>query len=801
MSAKEKHVAALCRRAAKYTLLASTVLAGAPLALAQDQPTAAAGAGQLEEIIVTAQKRAENLQSVPVSIQALSGKLLEQTNSTEFSDYAKFLPSVVYQTIAPSQTSIYMRGISMAGGQDGNHSGPLPTVGVYLDEQPITTILGQLDIHLYDVQRIEALAGPQGTLFGASSESGTLRIITNKPDPTKFSASYDVELNELAHGGDPGNVIEGYVNVPLSDRVAIRIVGYEEGDTGYIDNVPGTLHYKGTPFTLNNAGLTKDDFNGVQTYGGRAALGIQLDDDWTITPSLIGQDQRSNGVFGYNPAVGDLKVKRYQPDNNHDRWAQMALTIQGKIGDFDIVYSAGFFDRSLQAQTDYSDYTAAYTNEYNVPGIPNPFAAYFKNADGHLTNPTQFVVGRDHFTKDTQELRISSPSDDRFRFVAGLFFERQTHKIMQDYEVAGLAPASSVTDWPGTIWLTQEMRVDRDLAAFEQMTYDLTDQVSLIGGVRVFESRNSLYGFFGFGAGNPYGSSTGENSPNCHLGQMFEGAACANLNKTVEETNATFKASIQYKIDSDRMVYATASSGFRPGGVNRAGDLPPYTSDTLYNYELGWKTTWDNGQIRWNGAMFWENWDNFQFAFLGQFSLTQIANAGSATVRGLETDVTWAIDPHWTLSGAGSFINSELTSNVCQHLDGTGCPPYSAPSGIPLPVTPAVKANATLRYDYDVSDTMTGFVQGSSVFQGRATSDLRVLQAQQLGTMAPYISFDFSAGVAQDNWTASFFIKNAFDERGQIYRLAACSACIQYGNKYIVPITPLTFGIKFGQKF
>src|SRR5271168_4545489 len=171
------------RRTLRIGLLASTVLAApyvfGPAASAQDQPAASNG-GQIEEIVVTAQKRSENMQTVPVSIQAFSGKKLDQMNATEFSDYVKFLPSVVYQTIAPNQTTVYMRGISTAGGQDGNHSGPQPLVGIYFDEQPTTTILGQLDIHLYDIQRIEALAGPQGTLFGASSEAGTLRIITNK---------------------------------------------------------------------------------------------------------------------------------------------------------------------------------------------------------------------------------------------------------------------------------------------------------------------------------------------------------------------------------------------------------------------------------------------------------------------------------------------------------------------------------------------------------------------------------------------------------------------------------------------
>jgi outer membrane receptor protein involved in Fe transport len=221
----------------------------------------------------------------------------------------------------------------------------------------------------------------------------------------------------------------------------------------------------------------------------------------------------------------------------------------------------------------------------------------------------------------------------------------------------------------------------------------------------------------------------------------------------------------------------------------------------LYNYELGWKTTWDSGQVRWNGALFWENWDNFQFSFLGPNAVTEIANAASATVRGLETDIAWSVDPNLTLSGSGSFINSELTSNYCKNLDQTGCPPYQANSGIPLPVTPAVKANATARYEFDVNDSMNAFAQGSVIFQGRATSDLRELQATELGAMRAYTTFDISTGVTQDKITASFFIKNLFDERGQVYRYTSCPLCLTYSNTYIVPIQPRTIGIKFGQKF
>ncbi len=806
------------RRTLKIGLLASTVLAApfafTPAALAQDQPNAAP-AGQIEEIVVTAQKRSENMQTVPVSIQAFSGKKLEQMNATEFSDYVKFLPSVVYQTYAPSQTTVYMRGISTAGGQDGNHSGPQPLVGIYFDEQPTTTILGQLDVHLYDIQRIEALAGPQGTLYGASSEAGTLRIITNKPDPTKFSGSYDLQLDTTR--GDIGHIAEGYVNVPLSDKAAIRLVGFEEGDPGYIDNVHGTRSYRGAPgIVLDNSNLAKDNFNGVQTYGGRAALGVNLDDDWTVTAQMMGQEQRATGVFGFNPSVGDLKVKQFTPDNTQDSWAQAALTIQGKIGDFDLTYSGGYFDRGLQTNGDYSDYTAAYTTSYHQ-GLGANFPASFTDNAGHQVDPSQRTIGRDHFTKLTQELRIASPSEDRFRFVAGIFFERQGHKIHQDYKIDGIGTDISVPNFPGTIWLTQQMRVDRDMAAYGQASYDIDDQWTATAGVRVFETRNSLYGFYGFGSG--FSSHTGQAA--CFDQGNFEDAPCSNLNKTVEEVNATFKASLQYKIDPNRMLYGTVSSGYRPGGVNRRGDLPPYTSDMLYNYEIGWKTTWDNGQFRWNGSLFWENWNDFQFSFLGANSLTQIANASSATVRGLETDISWAITPNFSLSGAGSFINSEITSNVCPDLTAgpkclaNGKPNFWTLSGTPLPVTPPVSFNITGRYEADLSDTMSGFVQGSMVFEGRRTSDLRanttvaptaqgflLSPRDQIGPMPAYVTFDMSAGITRDDTSVSIFFKNLFDSRGQVFRYVECGgACINHPNVYVVTVQPFTFGMKLSQKF
>src|ERR1700722_2244739 len=289
--------------------VASALLACLPAAYAQERTAENAG---LEEIVVTAQKRSENMQDVPVSIQALSSAKLEELHVSSFDDYAKFLPSVSFlgdATGGPGFEHVYMRGVSSSVLE--NHSGSLPTVGVYLDEQPVTTIDGVLDIHIYDIARIEVLAGPQGTLYGASSEAGTLRIITNKPDPKGFDAGYNLEGNTVAHG-DGGYVAEGFVNIPLSSDAAVRLVGWSEHDGGFIDNVPGTRSYPPSGICIANTNpppagcistpsLARKNFNGVDTAGARAALKFDLDDSWTITPMVMGQGMKTSGVFGYDP--------------------------------------------------------------------------------------------------------------------------------------------------------------------------------------------------------------------------------------------------------------------------------------------------------------------------------------------------------------------------------------------------------------------------------------------------------------------------------------------------------------------
>ncbi|MGA9795874.1 MAG: TonB-dependent receptor [Rhizomicrobium sp.] len=789
-------------------LLASTMLAGVP-ALAQDN------APELETITVTAEKHTEDLQKVPMNVQALTNEKLSDLGATDFTKFAQFLPSVEYTVGGagggnggPGFYNISMRGVN--SGNDGNHSGPSPTVGVYLDEQPITTIGGTLDIPTYDVSRVEALSGPQGTLYGASSEAGTIRIITNKPDPSQFEASYSAQVNSVDHGSFGYNA-DGMINVPLNEKMAIRLVAWDEHDGGYIDNLPNTLVFPtatamaGHTISISNDAIAKNNFNTVNKLGARIALGIDLDSNWTITPTFMAESEKSDGVFGYDPSVGYLKTNQYYPDYSHDKWYQAALTIQGKIGDLDLVYSGGYMNRVVHAESDYTSYTYWYDKLDNY--------VFYDNAKNPV-EAAQDIFEGDQFTKLSNEIRLSSPTTDRFHWVVGAFQERQSHYILQNYQIPNLGSIYWVPGWTHTLWLTDQHRIDRDLAAFGEATFMLTPSLSITGGIRLFQASNTLSGFYGFN-GTYY---TGEGTATCFAPSSFHHAPCTDLNNGTKASGETHKVNVTWQVTDDKMLYATYSTGFRPGGDNRSAVLPPYQPDKLTNYEAGWKTTWADGTFRWNGDFFLEDWQNFQFAFLGLNSLTQIENAPSAQIKGIESDFQWLIGQHFTLTGAGAYTDAELTKSFCGVSDPvtgaliTQCPgpvdtnPPDSPKGTTLPITPKIKFNLTGRYEFGTIGGFDPYVQGAMVYQSSAWPDLRVLVGGAplrglIGEMPGFTTAQLAAGVSHDNWTAEISVQNLFDSHGQLYRYAQCTTQVCGYQPYVIPTQPRLFAVTFSQKF
>jgi iron complex outermembrane recepter protein len=810
--------------------LASAVLAGGGLAVAAE-PTET---GQLEEVVVTAQKRSEDLQRVPISLQVLSGETLENLHVTDFASFAQYIPSLSYRSWGPGQTAFFFRGISATEGTTQLHAGYLPSTGLYVDDTPVSTIGGNLDIHIYDIARIEALAGPQGTLYGASSLSGTIRIITNKPDPSKFEAGYDVKADKWK-SGDPGGEIEAYANIPLSDHAAIRLVGYYDYTGGYLNNVyrqdtfqryspTGTPVAGGPaggpdgfpdyfPSTINNSNVVKNRWNTVETGGGRAALKVDLNDKWTITPAILGQYQKSEGDFAYDPKFGDLNVGDYFHPFNKDGWYQAALTVEGKVSNWDVLYSGGYFEREVHNLVDYSQYSVG----YDAQSIGNSYAyTRFIDATGHLLDrPVQYTNNHDHYTKFSNELRVATPADYRLRGILGAFYQKQTDEIRAEFNVPNLPVFYQVTGQQNVYYLSQMPRADKDSAVFGDLTFDVTDKLKLIGGIRFFWVDNTLNGFFGFN-NNGYSSHgealcLAEGNPILTIAGNYNSGKlpCVNTDKRVTENGETHRVSLQYQFDPDVMVYGTYSTGFRPGGNNRLPSAAPYSADTLTNYEIGWKTTWAH-KLRFNGAIFYDKWYSAQTAVQGQYGITSIVNAGNAKSEGTELELNWQATDHLNLSAAGTFLVKDETITVfCQPDKTTGLVPATcsgagvgSPAGTQMPAIPRNKANATARYQFEMA-RFNSFVQLSAVYQSGTTYSLEntrliVPETPAFGTV------NLSAGIGQNSWTLQAYINNMFDERGQLGRNSECNDSFYHyclNNTHVLPTAPMQFGLQFGQRF
>ena len=819
-------------------------IAAAVLAAVSGQAALAQDSGGLEEVVVTAQKRSENMQDVPISIDAISTEKLEQLNINNFTDYVRMLPSVAATPsigAGAGFSAVYMRGIVTGG--DGQATTSQPSVGTYLDEQPITTIQGNLDLHLYDVARVEALAGPQGTLYGASSQAGTIRIITNKPEIGKFSAGYALEGNTISDGGN-GYVAEGHVNIPLGDRSALRLVGWKTKKAGWIDNLRGTRLFRGDVstaadnFTVNNNDLAKDDYNTLDTTGARAALRIELNDDWIITPTAQMQDQKSRGHWGDDLssfAPGTYAVKHFREEYSKDKWYQLGLTVEGQIGSLDVTYSGNHLDRDVDASFDYSDYSYWYDNLYTS----GYFAGLFLNNAGGRPNPAQSFINNDAYQKQSHELRLSTDPTKRVRGLIGFFYQKQTHDFEQPFgNIPGLADAMLMNrdeptgaKFPGVVYLNSLDRVDTDKAVFGQIAYDITDSLELTVGARFFKPEVTVKGFFGYGLGfgpartpPQFDPATGKPEPGslatggsgafspvgqgwsktgewrCKSQAQYKDAPCQNVDKGISESDHISRVNLRYKASDDAMLYATWSEGYRPGGINRNPFAGDYISDFLTNYEFGWKTTWMDNRLQINGALFLQQWDDFQVSFQGGNGITQVDNGPSADVKGIETQLQWLATDDLLISATAAFYDSELKSDYCDKDSSGNCASIKAPKGTALPITPKFKGNVVARYGFGLG-SFEAYVQGNVAHSGKAASRLALDANDAIGDIEANTTADLSAGISKDNYSIDLFVQNVGNEDAALYKTSQCAESVCGVQPYGVRPQPRTFGIKFTQKF
>lgn len=846
----------------------------------------------LTDIVVTATRQSESVQKVPISMQALSAGALEQRQVKGLSDFAALLPSVSFAGLGPGRQTTYFRGVVPAGGS-------YASVGYYLDDIPITGT-GVPDIHVYDLERIEALSGPQGTLYGAGSLAGTIRFITNKPKLGTFEFGYDLEGNKYGKGGFGGQG-EAYVNVPVSDTVAVRAMGYYRRDGGYIDNTPNNGKFNNgnsstlnlgdnnpaTSYTLNNASIAKDDYNPIYEYGGRLEALWELAPGWDITPQITAQRQISYGYFGFDPRVGDLEVHDYDLTRQDDRWFQAALSVHGHIGDWDLVSATGYFKRRTDLLNDYTYYTVTYDSFgagyenylqfFDKSGCTGSGATLRCNT---LLNPTQYYHGDTRRTKFTQELRLSTPKSWPFDVTIGGFYQYQKQENNSYYAIRGLDQIMGYTesgggdsnpggfgipvDQGGTMilgspavkedgfYISETNQYYHDEAIFAEGHYNILPSLKLTGGIRYFWTDYSTLGFSGVmsSAGNTvtslyvptqtFGCPTP--LPAARLQCLNSNFAASDQVGRYKENGETHKVALDWQFAPSKMVYFNYSTGFRPGGFNRplrirgvgVATVPPFQSETLTNYEIGFKTTWNN-IFRLNAAFYMEDWDNIQYSVVvsGAQGAGMTGNAGKARVKGFEYDADLKLGKV-TLSTSGAYNDAKLNGNFCNFkLDTTtmaisqlesctsgatfGSPPVAevaAQDGTRLPRQPQFKGTTSIRYDTDIGD-YRAYVQGAALYQTSATQDLNVRDnnllvcgnpeaADDAGTVCAtpgFISFDFSAGIRKDNWHLDFFIQNAFDKRGELTRNTFCSITFCSGSSRTFPIKPQFFGARWGQKF
>ena len=778
----------------------SLAISGSVIAASVVMPAyAAESTNILEEVTVTAQKRTENLQDVPVSIQVLGQEQLENLSVRGFEDYILFMPTVSFTFAGPGYGQIYMRGISSGG--DGVHSGSMPSVGYYLDEQPVTTINQILDVHIYDIARIETLSGPQGTLYGQGSQAGTIRIITNKPEIGVMEGGYDLYATSVEHGGS-GFGFDGFINIPINDRMAARVVAWYQDEPGWIDNVPGSLSYAASGITRTNAGAVENDFNTIETYGLRAQLKIDLNDNWTLTPGLNYQNSETTGTWRHNPDyVGEHQVVRIFPEWQDEDWMQASLTLEGEIGDLDLVYAGAYLDRDVDSMYDYSGYAEYLEDLYGYYGY---YCLYY-DALGGCADPSQFVGGDENFNRKSHELRLSSDPDGRLRWVAGLFYQRQEHLFDLQWIVPDMNPADSVVENGVTTWQTHQQRIDRDRALFGEMYYDLAENWTLTLGGRYFEYENSLYGFNGF-----LRHCTGFFDAD---GDFVEDPAgepqfpCFNtgiLDDVSEGDDFAWKGSIEWKFAPDKLVYATYSEGFRAGGVNRARveGIPKYQPDWVENYEIGWKTEWADGAVRFNGAAYIVDWNDFQYGFLDftVSNLTIIQNVGQAQTKGVEFDLTWAATDDLLLTFAGSYNDAQLDENFWRNdqdrIDGL---PPDSPAGTPMPRVPELQYTAIGRYQFQAFE-LPMFAQAAWSWRDGSYTDLELTNPRRW-YLDSYGVLNLSTGIERDNWSVTLFANNVFDEDGQI-NISDPGYYSPSGYDYTqFWIRPRNIGVRWSQRF
>jgi outer membrane receptor protein involved in Fe transport len=783
--------------------------------------------GGLEEIIVTATRRAESLQDVSESISAFDTKSIEVRGLNNVDDLGKFVPGLSFATREPGGTTIVFRGVTPSGLQFGAVS----SSGLYLDEQPITQSGRNPDPRLIDIERIEALRGPQGTLYGASSQSGTLRVITNKPDPTQFDAYVEGEVSSIDHGGT-GYDLNGMVNIPLvQDRLALRLVGFTSEDAGYIDNIfsvspaqqAGLVGTNPTPF--DNASQVDKDVNSKTTSGGRAALRWDVNDNLDLTLGALFQDVSSDGHGNINRGVGDFNQVRFSDEGLDDRWYQLALTMNASLPFGDLVVSASYFDRDFKYEADASDYefrfnwqSVCYDAQGNVVLADDTCASDTFARSTYYTgydfggDPHGFATNHEKTDITTFEVRLQSRADSqsRWSWLVGAFYsdekgDTEFTSYVRDYQNTPAfayfsyyeANQSGNTLAPTEKWFIGLYDTELEqVAVFGEVGFDVTDQFTITAGGRWFDYDRKFAQI--------------QEAP-----EGFTGFTHLDGNQQTKEDGTVGKLNLTYRFDRDRLVYATWSEGFRVGGSNplKANSLLPkdYDSDKLTNYELGAKTEWFDNRFRLNIAAYYMKWDKFAVQVEDpQPNVFQLGfvNLPSAKIPGVEGDFAWTLNDEWQVDGSFSWNDAQVSEATTLAVtdDAGETFTFQVKDGARLPLTPDWTATVGIEYRSSARwlDAQP-YARFDYSYVGESVNSLEGIESVVSGT-APqtqdaYNTGDLRFGLESERWSASIFVNNIWNEYATLFIDNRWGSLPQngfgnwHGGQRLSVLQPLTFGL------
>ena len=567
---------------------------------------------QVEEIIVTATKRAESAQDVPITVQAVGGDTLRELRVETFDKYIEYLPNVVSAGNGPGKKELYIRGSAteQTSVTISSAQGSAPGVALYLDEQPVSFGGRNLDVYAVDMERIEVLSGPQGTLFGASSQSGNLRMITNKPTQGEVQGGINARYSNT-DGGSDSYAVDAYLNVPISEQLAVRIVLYNDDQGGWIDNVPATFTPSAEVIDRNNAagygpqfanahsiqsasnaGLVEKNWNEATYRGGRVSLAFDINDDWDALVSQSYQELDVEGVFLVDTSLGgEESSAHFAPDANEDEFGLTTWTLNGRLANLDVVYTGGYLHRDVESLIDYTHYNngGGYITYYLCSG-----AYWDLSVPNNCYDPTKQYVEETENTRMTHELRVSTDPAKRLRVLAGAYYNEVETTHLGDFqysatndvfaEVTGdpnfqlgndTLPTAGVNAKgprpPETVFFNDFTRNEEEWAIFGELAFDFSDTLSASFSARYYDLTSQLQGAANFSFGCRYGiggNSQATADGRCN-GTDFSNDVSVRL-ETLGEYDATGNDDIILSALSPNGDDGSPRDLFRGGGSNMA---------------------------------------------------------------------------------------------------------------------------------------------------------------------------------------------------------------------------------------